>query len=72
MDTWEHVIRSQRKALGLSQPAVAKECDVAVNTVWNWEHGVAEPNAHHQRKLVRLLGIDPITLHRIYTRETAA
>lgn len=72
MDTWEQVVAQQRRVFKLSQRYVAAECGVTVNTVWNWEHGVSEPSPRHVRALVRVLGIDPVTLHRIYTQEPAA
>ena len=72
--TWGKAIRQQRQALGITQRQVADMCGVEKQTVWAWEKGVIEPSAAHGRTLVRRLGIDPITLHRIFTtdREPAA
>lgn len=68
---WKHVIREQRKALGMTQTDLAEKCGVEQATVSKWEHAVIAPSAAAQARLVVALGIPQDRWYRIQ-REAAA
>jgi transcriptional regulator with XRE-family HTH domain len=35
-------LKELRERMGYSRPAFAKECQVAIVTIWRWEQGVAD------------------------------
>ena len=49
-------IRSER---GLSQEVIARVLAVATSQVSRWETGRAVPHPRNQRKLAKLLGVEP-------------
>lgn len=46
LDNISKVIRETRKAIGISQEQLSKECSVARSTVIKWEQGKIEPDMH--------------------------
>ncbi|MGH3205116.1 MAG: helix-turn-helix domain-containing protein [Streptosporangiaceae bacterium] len=49
-------LRAQRKALGLSQVALARKLGLGNTTVWSWERGRHVPSEAHLRRYLAALG----------------
>jgi transcriptional regulator with XRE-family HTH domain len=52
------LLRDARLASGQTQSGVARKLDVAVLTVWRWEHGEAVPNAAMLPPLTDAVGVE--------------
>lgn len=50
-------IASARVNAGMKQSDFARELNVSVSTITNWENGRSEPNANQLRKISDLSGI---------------
>lgn len=61
--TVAEIIKTRRKALGLTLEQIAQYAGVEKATVWKWEHGQIKQIGHvHLRKLAEALGVDPMDL----------
>lgn len=74
---WGDAIKVRRKMLGdnpdgLPQAELARQLGVTPVTVWRWEHAKGVPSQAMQAKLVRILRIDPKTLHDLVTSTDSA
>lgn len=55
-------IRKRRLDLGLFQSAVARQIDVALTTVTNWEGNKSQPELRYMPAILRFLGYRPFSL----------
>lgn len=46
-----------RKIKGITQTQMAKECNVSVSTVSNWERGKTEPTVSQAKKIANVCGL---------------
>ncbi len=56
--TWGGRLKAARKARGLSQSEAARELDIPVATIRNWEQGRTTPPAYFQRLVLKVLQQD--------------
>lgn len=68
---WGEEIQARREKYGFTQVQLAERVGVHQTTVSQWERGEVSPSPKAQARLVRELGIDPLTLHRLVTRGAA-
>lgn len=68
---WGEAIREQRKALGMTQAALAADVGVEQPTISKWERGQGIPSPQMQARLVKALGIDQVRWYQIQQRGAA-
>ena len=64
-EAFRHGLRQARRAVGLSQRAVARAVGRTPSAVWQWEEGRGAPDPQTVAKLERLLQIEPDSLARL-------
>lgn len=57
MNTLGQRIRDRRKAAGMTQEALAKQCGVSRAAVAQWEGGVTKPSLDHLQRVAEALGV---------------
>lgn|SRR5574341_1027204 len=64
-EAFSHDLRQARRAMGLSQRAVARAVGRTPSAVWQWEQGQGAPDPQTVAKLEQLLRMEPDSLARL-------
>ena len=54
------IIKQKRLKSGISQAALAKQLNIGIETIANWEHKRTIPHICHLPEIIELLGYDPL------------